>query len=336
MSSGNRIAVLGAGAWASTVAWLLAQSGRSVLVWARELEVVREINSGHTNRRYLPEARLPVTLSASESIAETLAGREVVLFGLPVQSLRDVARQAAQHLSGTEILINLGKALEHGSFARPAQILQQEIRQCQVFGTLSGPNIAQEVYRRVPSKAVIACTDFMKLDELRQMFDQDFYRVSTNPDLTGVELAGALKNVYAIMAGIGDGLGFGENTKGALLSRALNEMVKVGTLMGGNRDTFYGIAGAGDLFATASSPHSRNRRLGEALVKTGLLDAATKSLAGRVAEGIETTYALQAVREKLKLEMPVAEELYEILFAGKSCAEGFKAVWARSPGSELS
>src|SRR5207244_2897187 len=154
-------------------------------------------------RRYLPEARFPVTLSASESLAETLAGREIVLFGLPVQSLRDVARQAAQHLSGTEILINLGKALEHGSFARPAQILQQEIRQCHVFGTLSGPNIAQEVYRRVPSKAVIACTDFMKLDELRQVFDQDFYRVSTNPDLTGVELAGALKNVYAIMAGIG-------------------------------------------------------------------------------------------------------------------------------------
>ena len=329
------ISIIGAGAWATTIATLLARSGKHVTIWAREPEVVQEINVRHSNSRYLPGAIFPEVLHACGSIQEALSNSHQVVFCLPVQRLREVARQAAPYLTGSECLINLGKALEHGTFARPTQILQQELRQCQTFATLSGPNIAPEVFRGIPSKAVISCTDFRELDQLRSLFDQENFRVYTNPDLVGVELAAALKNVYAIMAGICDGLGFGANTKGALLSRSLVEMVKVGVRMGGNRDTFYGIAGVGDLFATATSPQSRNRRMGEALVKLGTLEAATQSLAGRIAEGIETTRALRTVREQLKIEMPIAEELYGILFDNRSCAEGFKRIWSRSPESEI-
>jgi len=329
------VTILGAGAWATTVAVALARAGSAVTIWAREAETAREISGAHRNSRYLPDAELPASLRACDSLAEAIGANRLVLFCLPIQSLREVAKQARDYLSDGAMLVNLGKALERDTFARPSQILQQEIRDCGAVGTLSGPNIAREVLAGIPSKAVVSCTDFRRLDELRALFDQENFRVYTNPDLAGVELAGALKNVYAIMAGIGDGLGFGENTKGALLSRGLAEMVKVGTLMGGSRETFYGIAGMGDLFATASSPHSRNRRLGEALAKTGSLDQATTSLGGRIAEGIETTRALRSVREQLNIEMPIAEELYHILCEGKSCAEGFKAVWARSPRSEI-
>ena len=327
--------ILGGGAWATTVATLLARSTKSITLWSREADVVMEINTRHTNRRYLPDAVLPDNLHAFANIQDVFGQSSLVVFCIPTQSLREVARLATPHLRGNEILINLGKALEQGSFSRPTQILQQEIRQCQVFAALSGPNIAQEVFQGIPTKAVISCTDFKKLDALRSMFDQENFRVYTNPDLIGVELAAALKNVYAIMAGICDGLGCGENTKGALLARSLAEMVRVGVRMGGNRDTFYGLAGIGDLFATATSPHSRNRRFGEALVKSGNLERATATLSGRVAEGIETTRALKTVREQLKIEMPIAEELYAILFDGKSCHDGFMQVWARSPESEI-
>jgi glycerol-3-phosphate dehydrogenase (NAD(P)+) len=210
----------------------------------------------------------------------------------------------------------------------------QELGRSNPVAALGGPSIAYEVARGIPSKAVVACSNYRCLGILRETFTTPSFKVYESPDLAGVELGGALKNVVAIMAGIGDGLGFGANTKSAVITRGLRDMVKLGVLMGGHRETFFGLSGIGDLMATALSEHSRNRTLGEHLGRGATLAEAEASLRGRVAEGVKTTRALFEIRTVLRADSPIVDALYRVLYENLPAREGYLAIWDAPGGSE--
>jgi glycerol-3-phosphate dehydrogenase (NAD(P)+) len=323
----GRIVVAGAGSWGTTVANLLAGKGFDVQLWAREPDVARAVSESGENRRYLPGIRLHPGLRGVASLDDVLPEAELVVFAIPAQSLRSVVREVQPLIPDGIPIVNLAKGLEEGTGSRCSEILLQELKQSNPIAALSGPNIAWEVARGVPSKAVVACSNYRYLGQLQEVFTTPCFKVYENPDLAGTELGGALKNVIAIMAGIGDGLGYGANTKSAVITRGLQEMIKIGVVMGGHRDTFFGLAGIGDLMATSLSEHSRNRRLGESLGRGASLAEAEGALNGRVAEGVQTTKALLEVKSAFGLETPIVETLHKVLFEGLPAREGYLVTW---------
>lgn len=323
----KRIAVAGAGSWGTTVANLLAGKGFDVQLWAREPDVARAVSETRENRRYLPGVPLNPGLRGATELGEAVADADLIVFAIPAQSLRSVVREVKSFISDEQLIVNLAKGLEEGTGARCSEILLEELKQPNPVAALSGPNIAWEVVRGVPSKAVVACNNYRHLGRLQEVFSTPCFKVYENPDLAGTELGGALKNVVAIMAGIGDGLGYGANTKSAVITRGLQEIVKIGILMGGHRETFFGLSGMGDLMATSLSEHSRNRKLGECLGRGATLTEAEAALNGRVAEGIKTTKALVEINSAFGRETPIVHTLHRVLFEGLPAAEGYLATW---------
>jgi glycerol-3-phosphate dehydrogenase (NAD(P)+) len=323
----ERVVVAGAGSWGTTVAHLLAGRGFSVRLWAREPDVVRAVNTQGENPRYLPGVALHPELRGVTALGEALTDADLAVFAIPAQSLRSVIREVRPYVGADVVIVNLAKGIEEGTGARCSEIVFQELKQPNPVGVLSGPNIAWEVVRGVPSKAVVACSSYRHLPLLRDAFSTPCFKVYESPDLAGTELGGALKNVIAILAGIGDGLGYGANTKSAVIARGLAEMVRLGVLMGGHRETFFGLSGIGDLMATSLSEHSRNRRLGEHLGRGASLEEAEAALNGRVAEGVKTTKALFEIKSAFELETPMVDTLHRVLFEGLPARDGYLAIW---------
>jgi glycerol-3-phosphate dehydrogenase (NAD(P)+) len=323
----QRVAVIGAGSWGTTIANLLAGKGFDVTLWARESEILRELTERGENSRYLPGVTLHPQLRAATSLEESVRTADLLIFAIPAQSLRQMVRQARPFIADGLLIVNLAKGIEEGTCARCSEIVVQELKQHNPVAVLSGPNIAWEVVRGVPSKGVVACSNYRYLGLLQNVFSTPCFKVYENPDLAGTELGGALKNVIAIMAGIGDGLGYGANTKSAVITRGLQEMIRIGVVMGGHRETFFGLSGIGDLMATALSEHSRNRRLGECLGRGATLPEAEAALNGRVAEGIQTTRALLEIKAGYDLDTPIVETLHRVLFEGLPAREGYLATW---------
>jgi glycerol-3-phosphate dehydrogenase (NAD(P)+) len=263
------------------------------------------------------------------ALEESLQDADLVAFAIPAQSLREVLREARLAIGEDVVVVNLAKGIEERSGARCSEIVFQELRQSNPVGVLAGPNIAWEVVRGVPSKAVVACSNYRYLPRLRDVFSTSCFNVYESPDLAGTELGGAIKNVIAIMAGIGDGLGFGANTKAAVVTRGLQEMVRIGVVMGGHRDTFFGLSGLGDLMATSLSEHSRNRTLGEHLGRGASLEEAERRLNGRVAEGVKTTSALFEIKSSFDLETPIVDMLHQVLRGELSARDGYLGIWDR-------
>ena len=326
----ERAAVVGAGSWGTTIANLLAAKGLRVTLWAREPELAECIRQTGENPRYLKSVNLHTALRPVSDLDESLHDADLIAFAIPAQSLRQVVRQARAAIGEDVIVINLAKGIETGTGARCSEIVFQELKHANPVGVLAGPNIAWEVVRGVPSKAVVACSNYRYLPLLRDVFSSPCFKVYQSPDLAGTELGGALKNVVAIMAGIGDGLGYGVNTKSAVITRGLHEMVRIGVLMGGHRDTFFGLSGLGDLMATALSEHSRNRALGEHLGRGASLTEAERQLDGRVAEGVKTTHALFEIKSSFGLAVPLVDSLYRVLRGELSARDGYLGIW--NPG----
>ena len=323
----DHISVIGAGSWGTTIANLLAGKGYAVQLWAREAETARELTEKRSNSHYLPGVALNPGLRAATSLEDAVTSADLLIYAIPAQSLRQVVRCSKPFVAEDVVIVNLAKGLEEGTCSRCSEIVQQELKQSNPVAVLSGPNIAWEVVRGVPSKAVVACSNYRYLSMLQGVFSTPCFRVYENPDLTGTELGGALKNVIAIMAGIGDGLGYGANTKSAVITRGLQEMIRIGVVMGGHRETFFGLSGIGDLMATALSEHSRNRRLGESLGRGASLEGAEAALNGRVAEGVQTTKALFEIKSAFNLETPMVETVHRVLFDGLAARDGYLAIW---------
>lgn len=323
------IAVLGAGSWGTALAWLLAENGREVLLWGRDAQRAREIDTARENARYLPGLSLSSRIRVTTDLPGATATAALIVLAVPTQAIRATTRAVAEAAAETPCIL-AAKGLERETGMRLTQVVEEELS---AGGTphvavLSGPNLSAEIVRRVPTATVVAAGEPDLARELQHVFSTPFFRVYTNSDVAGVELGGALKNPLAIAAGICDGLGYGSNTRASLLTRGLAEMTRLGVAAGARAATFSGLSGLGDLLATAHSPLSRNYRLGLALGQGDTLEHAREAL-HQVAEGVPTTEAACRLAADLGVEAPILEELHRVLFAGDSPTEAVQRLLSR-------
>jgi glycerol-3-phosphate dehydrogenase (NAD(P)+) len=313
--------VVGAGSWGTTVAMIAAGNAPTV-VWARRPELAAQIDGDHANPVYLPGVALPESLRATASLSDACDGADVLVLGVPSHGLRAVLDEAAPAIGARVPVVSLAKGIEQGSLARMTEVVCDVLRghDPKCVGVLTGPNLAREVAAGQPTASVVAIADEFVAQQLQQLFFSPSFRVYTNPDVVGCEMAGALKNVLAIGAGIADGLGYGDNTKAALMTRGLAELARLGIAMGGDPLTFAGLAGMGDLIATCSSPQSRNRHVGVELGKGRAL-ADIVSEMNMVAEGVKTTGAVLELAARYNVEMPLASFVGRVLNEGARPAD---------------
>ena len=311
-----KVAVVGAGAWGTTLADLLAHQGHEVDLWAREPEVVESIDRTHVNEWFLPSCQLHPAVKARGEIAAVVRRAELVVSALPSHAVRTVSAALASALTTRPIVVSVSKGLENDSLATMSAVLEETLPGCPVV-TLSGPSFALEVYQRQPTAIVAASADPTAAERVQQALSTPAFRVYTTTDVIGAELGGALKNVIAIAAGMLEGLGLGHNPLAALLTRGLAETARLGEALGAQATTFAGLAGMGDLILTATGPLSRNRSLG---VEVGRGSSLAEVLAARrtVAEGVQTARVAVELGRRAGIELPIAAEVSQILFENKS------------------
>ncbi|MDQ0111552.1 NAD(P)H-dependent glycerol-3-phosphate dehydrogenase [Paenibacillus harenae] len=311
-------AVLVAGSWGTALASVLANNGYHVKLWTRNAEQANDINENRENSKFLPGVKLPDLIEATCDMREAVEHAELALFVAPSGAMRDVARQAAPYLSPETLVIHATKGFESDTLKRMTSVLAEELgRSADQLVVLSGPSHAEEVIRKQPTTVVVASAMLKHAEQAQDALMNGYFRVYTNPDVPGVEVAGAIKNIIALGAGLSDGLGFGDNAKAALLTRGLAEIGRLGTAMGANALTFAGLAGVGDLVVTCTSKHSRNWRAGYMLADGTPLDDVLSKM-GMVVEGVRTTRAAYELAKQYNVEMPITDQLYEVLFANKS------------------
>jgi glycerol-3-phosphate dehydrogenase (NAD(P)+) len=330
-----RVTVVGGGAWGTTVASLLASKAATTL-WAREAEVVEAVNRRHENPLFLPDAPLHPDLLASNDLARALAGADVVLMAVPSGHYRDVLEQAATAIPGDVPFLSLTKGIEERSLLRMSEVAAEVLARHDPdrIGVLSGPNIAREVWAGQPTATVVAIRDEATGIDLQRLLMASTLRVYTNPDVIGCEIGGAVKNVIALAAGMATGLGFGQNTLAALVTRGLAELARLGVALGGQPLTFLGLAGIGDLVVTCHSPDSRNRRVGEGLGRGRPLADILASMRG-VAEGVRSCPPVLALGTRGGVELPICEQVGAVLTGQTSAAEAVAALLRRDPKPEL-
>jgi glycerol-3-phosphate dehydrogenase (NAD(P)+) len=326
-----RVTVIGSGSWGSAFARLLARRDHDVQVLTLTAAEADDLNATHVNEAFLPGVVLPETVRFAGIDDADLDGAELVAYVVPTQAIREVARWVAPRRPPGALQLSLAKGLELGTLKRPTEVIAQETGA--PAAALSGPNHAEEVGRDMPAATVIGCSNGPLAKKLQQAVNCDTLRVYTNADVTGVEFCGAAKNPVAIAVGIADGLGFGDNTRATLMTRSLAEIARLGMRLGADFATFAGLAGIGDLIATCTSQHSRNRRAGE-LIARGEDPATVENVIGQVVEGIPTSHALHDLSTKLRVDMPVTGQVYRVLQHEASPSECVRSLMTRELTSE--
>jgi glycerol-3-phosphate dehydrogenase (NAD(P)+) len=324
-------ALLGGGSWGTTVASLIARNA-PVTLWARDESTVNEINTEHTNGKYLPGARLNSKLVATSSIKEAVASCDVLVMGVPSQHFRSVLEQAREFLRPWVPVISLTKGLELSTQMRMTEVIQ-EVLPGHPVGVLTGPNLAREIIVGQAAASVIAMEDEIIVRQLQRLFHSGLFRVYTNTDLVGCELGGVLKNIIAIAVGMGDGQGAGDNTRSALITRGLAEIVRLGVAMGGRPETFAGLAGMGDLIATCTSAQSRNHHVGYELGRGRSLDEIIEEMV-MVAEGVKSAPTVQALGEQYGIEMPITGDVMSVLKGERTPRQAFRGLLKSTVGAE--
>ena len=326
-----KAALLGGGSWGTTVASLIARNA-PVTLWARDSGTVREINEEKANSKYLPGARLNSKLAATDSIEEAVANCDVLVMGIPSQHFRAVLEQSREHLRPWVPVISLTKGLELSTRMRMTEIIN-EVLPGHPVGVLTGPNLAREIVAGQAAASVIAMEDEIIVRELQQLFHSGLFRVYTNTDLVGCELGGVLKNIIAIAVGMGDGQGAGDNTRSALITRGLAEIIRLGVAMGGRPETFAGLAGMGDLIATCTSEKSRNHHVGFELGKGRSLDEIIEEMV-MVAEGVKSAPTVMALGEEYGIEMPITQDVLSVLEGRRTPRQAFRGLLKSAVGAE--
>ncbi len=331
------IGVVGAGSWGTALADLLARIGHRVTLWAYESDLVLRMRETKENDLYLPDISLHEELEFTNSLAEVVKGKELILLVPPSQLMRQILRQLLLHLEDGRILVSASKGIENESLMTMSQVISEELKSAgrkADLAFLSGPSFAREVARGLPTAVVVAAEDVAIAELVQKVFSGEFFRVYTNSDVIGVEFGGSLKNVMALAAGIADGLGFGSNTRAALITRGLSEMTRLGVAAGAERQTFAGLAGMGDLVLTCTGDLSRNRSVG---LELGRGRSLQDILAGMnmVAEGVKTTISTYQLAAKLKVSAPITEQVYKILEEGKDPHQAVTDLLDRSLKAEV-
>jgi glycerol-3-phosphate dehydrogenase (NAD(P)+) len=327
-------AILGAGAWGTAVALVLAQKPHHrVTLWSARPETARELQERRENVRLLPGVPIPETITLTGDVRRAAADADLLVTAIPTVHLRPTLLRIAPALTVPRPVLSLTKGLEIDTFLRPSEIVRQVLGEREV-AVLSGPSHAEEVSRGLPASLVVAGRDLDLLAGVQKEFSTDRFRVYTTLDVVGVELAGALKNIIGIAAGIGQGLGFGDNARSALLTRGLVEMARFGVALGAeSKETFYGLAGVGDLITTCMSPHGRNRFVGERLAKGEKLADLLKGM-NMVAEGVTTTRSVHEKAQQMGIPMPITSEVYRVLYEGKDPRQAVNDLMLREPKRE--
>lgn len=326
-----KVGLLGGGSWGTTVASLVARNVPTKM-WARNENTVKDINENHRNEKYLPGAKLTSSLTATNSIEEAVSDADVIIMGVPAQSFRGVLERAKPHIRPWVPIVSLSKGLERGTQMRMTEIIES-IMPGHPAGVLTGPNLAREIMKGQAAASVIAMVDDTIAIALKKIFETGLFRVYTNDDVIGCELGGALKNVIAIAAGMGDGAGAGDNTRSAVITRGLAELTRLGVAMGGKPATFAGLAGMGDLVATCSSALSRNRHVGFQLGQGHSLDEIIEKMS-MVAEGVKTCGVVMDLAEKYGVEMPITKEVYKVVQDGNTVKDAFRGLLRHESGAE--
>ncbi|MEF3280811.1 MAG: NAD(P)-dependent glycerol-3-phosphate dehydrogenase [Elusimicrobiota bacterium] len=327
----NKISVIGAGTWGTTVAKILSEKGFNVVIWAREAEVINSINLKHENEIFLKGIKLPKKLKAVHNISDAISESKLLINAVPTQYIRTTLTSYGIAFKGN-IILSLSKGIELKTFERPSEILYQIFKKPTYV--LSGPNFAIEIANKMPAATTIAGPDRAERKKLQKILNCKYFRVYENDDIVGTELSGALKNVIAIAAGMCDALGLGNNTKAALITRGLNEIRKFGKKFGAKDITFLGLSGIGDLLLTCNSKISRNYSVGYNLGKGKKLKEFIQNTT-HIAEGIKTSKAVYELSKKIGIEMPITNEVYYVIYHSKKPEDALKSLMSRRLKSEF-
>ena len=329
-----KIGIVGAGGWGTALAKTASVNAEEVLLWVREAEVRSELNTAHTNSAFLPGVSLSDKVRAVGDFAE-LSSCDAIIMAVPSSFVRETAIKLKPHLRRGVPVANAAKGFELATGLPLSAVLREVFADANPVAALSGPNHAEEVGRGLPAATVVAADEEAVAELFQDALMTPFFRVYTSTDVLGVELGGALKNIIALAAGATDGLGYGDNTKAALMTRGMTEIVRLGVSMGARRSTFAGLSGMGDLIATCTSPHSRNRRAGLAIGQGKTLDEIVTGT-NMVIEGVNATRGAYELSRKLGVKMPITEALYAVLFEGMDPSKAVASLMTRSPKSEHS
>ena len=333
-ASTKTVAVIGAGSWGTALAILLAKNHSHVHLWAHRQEHADHINAARCNTRYLPDIPLPDNLQTTADIKTAMTDIDMVLVVVPSHAFRHTLQAIKPFMHGHTHLAWGSKGLEPETNKLLHEICKEEMGDNIMPVVVTGPTFAAEVARGLPSAVTVACEDEFYAEQVARMLHNDLFRAYLSTDITGAEIGGAVKNVIAIAAGIADGLGYGANTRAALITRALAEIMRFGVSMGGKRETFMGLAGLGDLILTATDNQSRNRRLGLLLAQGKTQQQATKEI-GQVTEGLHTAKEIYTLAKQQQVDMPITEQVYRVLYEGLSPNDSVQALLSRDLKSEL-
>jgi glycerol-3-phosphate dehydrogenase (NAD(P)+) len=333
----KKVTIIGAGSFGTALAVVLAEAGHEVKLWAREAEVAYGINKCHKNPAYLSDITPPDTIVCYLGLRESLLKCDIIVFAIPSHALREIAQKAKPYINGHEILVNVAKGIENDTFMRMSEVLsdifEDQILDDQI-GVLSGPSHAEEVGKFRPTTVVATSNSKRTARIIQETFMTPMFRIYLNYDIVGVEISAAVKNIMAIAAGIIDGANLGDNAKAAVITRGSHEIKRLGMKLGASQDTFSGLAGIGDLVVTCTSQHSRNRYVGYQMGRGRKLNDIVEQM-NMIAEGIKTTFAVQAWSHRLEVEMPITNAVYQVLFEDENPQDMLYRLMTRNPKEEI-
>ncbi len=327
------ISFLGSGSFGTALAVMLSKKGYQVRMWARSEETVDDINLKRENFKYMPHVIIPSNVSASTNINEVVQDSKVIVLSVPSHAIKNISQMIKGIVKDYQIIVIIAKGIDGDSHKRLSQIVEEEIPDNHVV-ILSGPSHAEEVAMDLPTTIVASSRNRAYSMYIQEIFMTNKFRVYTNDDIIGVEIAGAVKNIIALAAGVSDGIGFGDNTKAALMTRGMSEIKRIGVALGAKQETFYGLTGMGDLIVTCTSMHSRNRRAGILIGKGRSYEEASNEI-GMVVEGIKACKAFYELKEELKVSMPITDALYKVLFQGKDPKYAVYELMSREKKDEI-
>jgi glycerol-3-phosphate dehydrogenase (NAD(P)+) len=329
-----KVSILGAGAWGTALAILLGNNGHEVTLWSSLANEVEILSKTRELKDKLPGAKLPESVSISGDLEDSCNNKDIIVFAVASPYVRQTAKKAKPYIKEGQIIVNVGKGIEESTLDTLTDILHEELTGADI-AVLSGPSHAEEVSRAIPTTVVVGAESKATAHFIQDIFMSDRFRVYTSPDVIGIELGGSLKNVIALAAGIADGLGYGDNTKAALMTRGIAEISRLGIAMGGKIETFAGLSCVGDLIVTCTSPHSRNRKAGFLMGKGYSMNAAMEEVK-QVVEGVYSAKAALALSKKYNIEMPIVDQINQVLFEDKSPEEAVNDLLLRDKRREYS
>jgi len=329
----QKIAVLGGGSWGTALATQVARAQHNVVLWDMNAEHIRSMQQTHLNQKYLPNIPLPKSLQFSSQLEQTICDSDTLLIAIPSHAVRGFLQKTKQWIRPNHYIVWATKGLEEGTGKPVHQVVAEELPGCLSNAVVSGPTFAGEVAKNLPTAVTIAASSHKMADDVAGFLHYGNFRVYTSEDMIGVEIGGSLKNVLAIAAGIADGLGFGSNTRAALITRGLNEMMRLGLAMGAQAETFMGLAGMGDLVLTCTDNQSRNRRMGLALAE-GLSIEEARERIGQAVEGVKTAKEAWLLAQQYQVEMPIIEQAYKVLYENKSPKDAVQDLLGREARAE--